>query len=175
MGSRCRLSRRGQSLQMTQPEGKLAPAMTPMDSTITSEALHRSHPPSVSWHHQSISGAAIVNIQQHACPCSWAAYVAGTLLVLMHECGARVPPGMHLCALVASDVPPGAGVSSSAALEVASMAAFAAVLQLDVPPRQLAILCQMVRFLSPCYSPCYQPWMPKCRLSRRLHAKLVAW
>lgn len=40
---------------------------------------------------------------------------------------------------------PGAGVSSSAALEVAAMAAFAAVLRLDVPARRLAILCQMVR------------------------------
>lgn len=81
---------------------------------------------------------------QSARSCSWAAYIAGTLLVLMHECGARVPPGMSLCALVASDVPPGAGMSSSAALEVASMAAFATALQLDVPPRLLAILCQMV-------------------------------
>jgi galactokinase len=105
--------------------------------------------------------------------CSWAAYVAGTLLVLMHECGARVPPGMHLCALVASDVPPGAGVSSSAALEVASMTAFAAALQLDLPPRQLAILCQMV-----CAFPlsCHHPWQPKCRcLHSHMHAELVAW
>jgi galactokinase len=62
----------------------------------------------------------------------------------MHECSARVPPGTSLFVLVASDVPPGAGVSSSAALEVASMAAFAAVLQLDISPRQLAILCQKV-------------------------------
>ncbi len=39
----------------------------------------------------------------------------------------------------------GSGVSSSAAVEVAAMTAFAAALRLDVPPRRLALLCQMVR------------------------------
>lgn len=76
--------------------------------------------------------------------CSWAAYVAGTLLVLMHECGAQLG-GDSLAVLVASDVPPGSGVSSSAALEVAAMTAFAAALRIDVPPKQLALLCQQVR------------------------------
>lgn len=70
--------------------------------------------------------------------------MAGALLVLMHECGAKLPPDKSLVALVASDVPPGSGVSSSAALEVAAMAAFAAALGLDVPAQQQALLCQMV-------------------------------
>jgi len=48
----------------------------------------------------------------HHChrPCdsrrSWAAYVAGTLLVLMHECVTQLG-GASLAVLVASDVPPG--------------------------------------------------------------------
>lgn len=48
----------------------------------------------------------------HHChhPCdscrSWAAYVAGTLLVLMHECIAQLG-GASLAVLVVSDVPPG--------------------------------------------------------------------
>lgn len=48
--------------------------------------------------------------------CSWAAYVAGALLVLMHEEGHTFDRGVSL--LVSSEVPDGKGVSSSAALEV---------------------------------------------------------
>lgn len=50
--------------------------------------------------------AAASHVPRASCR-SWAAYVAGTLLVLMHECGGRPPPGMGFSALVASDVPPG--------------------------------------------------------------------
>ena len=44
------------------------------------------------------------------------AYVAGALVVLMHERGARFQHGLSL--LISSEVPDGKGVSSSAALEV---------------------------------------------------------
>ncbi|KAK9097576.1 hypothetical protein Sjap_023073 [Stephania japonica] len=54
----------------------------------------------------------------------WAAYVAGTLLVLMTELGVRFDDGISM--LVSSAVPEGKGVSSSAAVEVASMSAIAA-------------------------------------------------
>ncbi|KAF6167317.1 hypothetical protein GIB67_043178 [Kingdonia uniflora] len=46
----------------------------------------------------------------------WAAYVAGTLLVLMTELGVRFTDGISM--LVSSAVPEGKGVSSSAAAEV---------------------------------------------------------
>eukprot|EP00897_Mesotaenium_endlicherianum_P001404 jgi/Mesen1/1291/ME000013S00789 len=73
---------------------------------------------------------------------AWAAYVAGAVLVLMREKGARFRDGLAI--LVASDVPEGKGVSSSAAVEVATMAALAAAHGIALPPRELAILCQMV-------------------------------
>jgi galactokinase len=72
----------------------------------------------------------------------WAAYVAGVFLVLMRERGARFREGARV--LVSSRVPLGKGVSSSAALEVASMSAVAAGFGLDIEPRELALLCQRV-------------------------------
>ena len=55
---------------------------------------------------------------------SWSAYVVGGLLVLMKEKGVRPQEGIAM--LVSSEVPEGKGVSSSAAVEVASMSALAA-------------------------------------------------
>ena len=81
----------------------------------------------------------------------WAAYVAGAVTVLHHEAGISPEGGMRL--LLDSRVPPGKGVSSSAAIEVASMQAICNALGLDVPPRQLAIWCQKVENLvvgAPC-------------------------
>jgi L-arabinokinase len=54
----------------------------------------------------------------------WAAYVAGTILVLMTELDVKFTDSMSI--LVSSDVPEGKGVSSSASVEVATMAAIAA-------------------------------------------------
>ncbi|KAK6944666.1 GHMP kinase N-terminal domain [Dillenia turbinata] len=70
----------------------------------------------------------------------WAAYVAGTILVLMTELGARFENSISM--LVSSAVPEGKGVSSSAAVEVASMSAIAAAHGLHIAPRDLALLCQ---------------------------------
>ena len=55
----------------------------------------------------------------------WAAYVIGVLAVLRREHGVALEDGRRV--LVRSEVPEGKGVSSSAALEVASMAAIAAL------------------------------------------------
>jgi len=77
--------------------------------------------------------------------------VAGAVTVLHHEAGISPEGGMRL--LLDSRVPPGKGVSSSAAIEVASMQAICNALGLDVPPRQLAIWCQKVENLvvgAPC-------------------------
>ncbi|OMO91093.1 hypothetical protein COLO4_18626 [Corchorus olitorius] len=72
----------------------------------------------------------------------WAAYVAGTILVLMKELGVRFEDSISL--LVSSAVPEGKGVSSSASVEVASMSAIAAAHGLSISPRDLALLCQKV-------------------------------
>ncbi|KAI3911159.1 hypothetical protein MKW92_033368, partial [Papaver armeniacum] len=72
----------------------------------------------------------------------WAAYVAGTVLVLMTELGVQFDDGISI--LVSSAVPEGKGVSSSAAVEVATMSAIAADHGLDIKPRDLALLCQKV-------------------------------
>ncbi|KAL8106975.1 L-arabinokinase-like [Apium graveolens] len=72
----------------------------------------------------------------------WAAYVAGTILVLMKELGVRFENSISM--LVSSAVPEGKGVSSSASVEVASMSAIAAAHGLDISPRELALLCQKV-------------------------------
>lgn len=72
----------------------------------------------------------------------WAAYVAGVFIVLMRERGTRFNQGARL--LISSRVPEGKGVSSSAALEVATMSAVAAAYDLKISCRELAVLCQRV-------------------------------
>ena len=81
----------------------------------------------------------------------WAAYVAGVVLVLMRERGAEFREGARV--LVASRVPGGKGVSSSAALEVATMQAVAAAFDVALDARDTALLCQRVENLvvgAPC-------------------------
>jgi L-arabinokinase len=81
----------------------------------------------------------------------WTAYVAGVFLVLSRERGVRFERGARL--LISSRVPEGKGVSSSAALEVATMTAVAAAFDVAVGPREIALLCQQVENLvvgAPC-------------------------
>lgn len=81
----------------------------------------------------------------------WAAYVAGVFLVLMRERGIVFQEGARI--LVDSRVPEGKGVSSSAALEVAVMQAVVAAYDIDMKPREMALLCQTVENLvvgAPC-------------------------
>lgn len=72
----------------------------------------------------------------------WAAYLLGGLLVLAHERGLRPKHGFAM--LLRSDVPEGAGVASSAAIEVAAMRAMAEVYGVELDARELALLCQQV-------------------------------
>jgi L-arabinokinase len=75
----------------------------------------------------------------------------GAVTVLHTERGAQFPRGLRL--FVASEVPAGKGVSSSAAIEVAAMQAILALLDLPLPGRDLALLCQKVENLvvgAPC-------------------------
>lgn len=82
---------------------------------------------------------------------SWAAYLAGVLLVLVKELGLKPQEGVKL--LVYSEVPVGKGVSSSAALEVAALQALAGVYGLQIKGREAAVLCQKAENLvvgAPC-------------------------
>jgi galactokinase len=82
---------------------------------------------------------------------SWASYVLGVVLVLMREKALSVQGGARF--LVSSDVPEGKGVSSSAALEVATMTAVCSAYDVSLEPRETALLCQMAENLvvgAPC-------------------------
>lgn len=70
----------------------------------------------------------------------WVSYVAGVLLVLASERALPLTSGARL--VVASHIPEGKGVSSSAAVETASMQATAAAFDIALEPRDLARLCQ---------------------------------
>jgi galactokinase len=81
----------------------------------------------------------------------WAAYVAGVFHVLAREHGAVFAGGASI--LVESDVPEGKGVSSSAALEAATMEAVIGAWPVDIDPRMRAVRCQQVENLivgAPC-------------------------
>ena len=71
----------------------------------------------------------------------WAAYVLGVLLVLERERGLQLNCGLRI--LVESKVPEGKGVSSSAALEVATMQAVTGLVGSTLEGTELARLCQM--------------------------------
>jgi L-arabinokinase len=82
---------------------------------------------------------------------AWSAYVVGALLVLHHEHAFPLEQGLRL--LIYSDVPAGKGVSSSAALEVASMQALCGLYDLRLEGREIALLCQQAENLvvgAPC-------------------------
>jgi galactokinase len=81
----------------------------------------------------------------------WAAYIAGVFLVLMRERGVHFASGANI--LMASQVPPGKGVSSSAALEVAVLQAVTKTFVIELDAREKALLCQRVENLvvgAPC-------------------------
>jgi galactokinase len=81
----------------------------------------------------------------------WAAYVAGVFLVLMRERNQSFESGANI--LISSRVPPGKGVSSSAALEVAVMQAVTEAFDIKIDGRDKALLCQKVENLvvgAPC-------------------------
>jgi galactokinase len=81
----------------------------------------------------------------------WAAYVAGVFHVLVREQGVRFAGGAEI--LIESDVPEGKGVSSSAALEAATMEGVLGAWELTLEPKLRAIRCQQVENLvvgAPC-------------------------
>ena len=70
----------------------------------------------------------------------WAAYIVGVVLALARERGLPLTSGARI--VVVSDVPEGKGVSSSAAVETATMSATACAFGVALEPRDLALLCQ---------------------------------
>lgn len=99
----------------------------------------------------SVSYAAAQAYFQRTPALAWAAYVAGVFAALRVELGLSPRSGLSL--LVASSVPEGKGVSSSAALEVATLGALAELHGLQVDPVRTALLCQRVENLvvgAPC-------------------------
>ena len=73
---------------------------------------------------------------------AWAAYAAGALVVLHGELGRPLRQGLRL--LVWSEVPVGKGLSSSAALEVATLEAVAPMVGASLSDREVALLAQKV-------------------------------
>lgn len=84
----------------------------------------------------------------------WAAYIAGVFAVLAGDRGLHFDQGAIV--EIRSDIPEGKGVSSSAALEAATMTALLAALESRAPtiaPREAALLCQRAENLvvgAPC-------------------------
>jgi galactokinase len=72
---------------------------------------------------------------------AWSAYVAGALVALRVEHGVELG-GLDI--VVCSRVPEGKGVSSSAAVEVASFQALAALAGVALDPVQVALTCQRI-------------------------------
>lgn len=72
----------------------------------------------------------------------WAAYVLGAFVVLANEGGMSLAAGANI--LLDSAVPLGKGVSSSAAIEVATLRALTAAAGLEIGSYELATLAQIV-------------------------------
>ncbi len=82
---------------------------------------------------------------------AWTGYVAGALAALRVELEREIGLGLNI--LVASNVPEGKGVSSSAAIEVASFCALSSLYGVHVEPIQTAVMCQRIENLvvgAPC-------------------------
>jgi len=81
----------------------------------------------------------------------WAAYVAGVFLVLAREYEGTPLSGARV--VIDSNVPEGKGVSSSAAIETATMQAACAAFGIEIDPLDIALLCQRAENLvagAPC-------------------------
>ena len=83
-------------------------------------------------------GPVVVPLDNAALPAGWAAYPASVALAL--EASGYPVPGADL--LIESDVPVGAGLSSSAALECSVAGALCTLAGLDLPPMDLARLAR---------------------------------
>ncbi len=95
-------------------------------------------------HSTSVGGSIDIALDTKPTPAEppWANYVRGVVAGLQERLGARsaeIPP---IDALIVSNLPLGGGLSSSAALEVATATLLARVAGLELAPRDKARLCQ---------------------------------
>ncbi len=94
----------------------------------------------------ALAGLEAIQLRELLSEDSWAGYVVGCAWWLLKhqqdQASARLRPGVKM--LVASDVPLGSGVSSSAAIEVASMRALAGLAEIELSGLDLALACQQV-------------------------------
>jgi galactokinase len=81
-------------------------------------------------------------IREHPASERWIGYVAGGFSLLRAE--SLIPRGVGGRIFISSEVPLGAGVSSSAAVEVATMRALCSAFGISLEPLALARLCQRV-------------------------------
>jgi galactokinase len=110
------------------------PCEAPLRVSISAEA----------WAAMRNTGADYATVEQRLREDSttpWVAYVLGPILVLLRETSAQLTGGLRI--LLDSRVPEGKGVSSSAAVEVATMRAAAALADYELSGEELARLCQV--------------------------------
>ncbi len=84
------------------------------------------------------SDGAVNAVAADAAATGWQPYIEGVRALLSEQSGASVGADIS----IAGDVPRGAGLSSSAALEVATATALAALHGIAIDPVDLALLCQ---------------------------------
>lgn len=115
-------------------DGFVLPIATPQRTCV---AMGRSGRPGFRLHSQAVQG--VVHFAFDAPPAAhFATYVHGCLMEVRAE-GVEIPPlDIH----IASDVPMGVGLSSSAALEVATLRCLRALLQLPLDDVRIAQLGQ---------------------------------
>lgn len=109
--------------------------------------------------------AAAVDAEAPPCETRWANYVVGTAAMLRRR-GAPIG-GAEL--LIESDLPPGGGLSSSAALEVAAAKALLGLSGASLTATELAALCRRAEN-EYAQSPCGIMDQYVCLLARRDHA-----
>ncbi|MGH7467001.1 MAG: galactokinase [Longimicrobiales bacterium] len=112
-------------------DGLVLPIALDLDVVVCARRRHDRALHVTSLEHDQIG---IVKLGSSERPVGWIAYVAGLATLLEVQQGADL--------LVASDVPPGAGLASSAAFEVAVALSLLALERRSYPPEILAQLCR---------------------------------
>lgn len=95
------------------------------------------HPPDKPYDNRTLHHLLTADPRQ-----AWAAYIVGVIVLLQQEYHLELQQGLRIMA--SSELPLGKGISSSAALEVATMQALCSLLGLTLDGRKMALLCQRV-------------------------------
>ncbi len=115
-------------------DGFMLPVATPQRTTVALAASHDGH-----FHfYSSTLDANVTFAPEASAPSGFGSYIEGCIRLVEAE-GVSVPP---LRVWVATDVPVGSGLSSSAALEVATLRALRALLGFELDDVKLARIAQ---------------------------------